>query len=142
MNDRLLLISHAGVTMIMVGIMWSVQLAMYPQFRSVPAADFVPYITNHSTRIVTVLAPFAPIELLLALVLWLVRPDGVSGVTAFIAGLILAIAWIATGLYYAPIHGELQANGYDRELIDRLILTNWIRTGLWSIRGVIALWLL
>jgi hypothetical protein len=142
MPDRLLLVSHAGFTLVMVGIMWAVQLAIYPQFRSVPAADFVPYITSHSTRIVAVLAPFAPFELLLALLLWVVRPDGTSGTVAFISGLLLAIAWIATGLYYAPIHGELQANGYDAQLIDRLILTNWIRTALWSVRGVIALLLL
>ncbi len=139
MTDRLLLVSHAGATMVMVGIMWSVQLAIYPQFRSVPASEFVPYITNHSTRIVTVLAPFAPVELLLALLVWVVRPDGTSGVLAFVSGLLLAIAWVATGLWYAPIHGQLQSGGYDAALIERLILSNWIRTALWSVRGAIAL---
>lgn len=139
MPDRLLLVSHAGATLIMVGIMWSVQLTIYPQFRSVPAEEFASYVTSHSNRIVAVLAPFAPIELVLALLLWVLRPGGISGTAAFVSGALLAVAWVATGLWYAPIHGQLQSGGYDAELIDRLILTNWLRTALWSIRGVLAL---
>lgn len=142
MPDRLLLLSHAGFTLAMVGIMWSVQLAIYPQFRAVPVDDFVPYITNHSSRIIMVLAPFAPFELILALLVWVLRPDGTSGFLAFVSGLLLAAAWIGTALWYAPMHGQLQAGGYDRDLIERLIVTNWLRTALWSARGVIALYLL
>ena len=139
MAAELLLLSHAGVTLVMVGIMWAVQLAIYPQFRSVPADSFVPYITEHSARIIAVLAPFAPVEIILALLVWVVRPDGTSGWVAFLAGLVLAAAWIATGLFYAPIHGRLQRLGHDQHLIERLIVTNWFRTGLWTMRGVLAL---
>lgn len=139
MPDRLLLLSHAGVTLIMVGVMWSVQLTIYPQLRSVSAADFVPYITNHSRRMVAVLAPFAPLELLLALLVFLIRPGGVSAAMALASGGLLAVAWVATGVWFAPIHGRLQAGGHDAGLVDRLILSNWIRTALWSIRGVLAL---
>ncbi|MEM7275927.1 MAG: hypothetical protein AAF547_22820 [Actinomycetota bacterium] len=138
MSDRLLLLSHAGVTLVMVGIMWSVQLTIYPQFRNVPVDDFVPYVTAHATRIVVLLAPFAPLEILLALLVWIRRPEDVSGRLAFIAGLLLAIGWLSTALWYAPLHGELQS-GHDAVLIDRLIWTNWFRTALWSIRGVFAL---
>lgn len=138
MSDRLLLITHAGVTMAMVGVMWSVQLVVYPQFRVVPAGDFGRYAAAHSRRIVGVLALFAPLELLLALALWVVRPGEVSGAAALVSGLLLAAAWVATGLWFAPLHGRLQA-GHDPALIERLISTNWLRTALWSTRGVLAL---
>lgn len=139
MSDRILLLSHAGVTLTMVGIMWSVQLLVYPQFRSVPVDGFVPYVTDHSTRIVQVLALFAPLEVVLALLLFVMRPAGVSWAIALIGGLLLVALWFATGFYYAPLHGELQAGGYDEGLVERLIVTNWFRTVLWSARGVLAL---
>ena len=139
MTDRILLLSHAGVTLTMVGIMWSVQLLVYPQFRSVPVDGFVPYVTDHSTKIVQVLALFAPLEVLLALLLFVLRPSGVSGAAALAGGLLLVVLWVATGFYYAPLHGELQSGGYDEALIERLIVTNWFRTVLWSARGVLSL---
>lgn len=139
MPDRILLLSHAGVTLTMVGIMWSIQLLVYPQFRSVPAESFVPYVADHSTRIVRVLLPFAPLEVILALLLFVVRPGQISGTSALIGGLLLVVLWIATGFFYAPLHGELQAGGYDDGLVERLILSNWVRTVLWSVRGALAL---
>ncbi len=142
MPDRLLLLSHAGATLIMVGIMWSVQLAIYPQFRAVPPADFGLFVANHSARIVRLLAPFAPVELVLAMLVWVQRPEQVSGTLALGAGVVLAVAWIATGFWYAPIHGRLQTEGHNAALVERLIVTNWFRTGLWSLRGVLALMML
>ncbi len=139
MSESFLLLSHAGVTLIMVGIMWSVQLAIYPQFRAVPAQDFTRYVTDHSSRIVKLLAPFAPVEVILALLVFLLRPDGTSAAASFVAGALLAAGWVATAMWYAPIHGRLQADGYDADLVQRLITTNWFRTALWSIRGLLAL---
>ena len=72
----------------------------------------------------------------------MLRPDGVSAVVTFVAGGLLAAGWVATGLWYAPLHGRLQTEGYDARLIERLIATNWLRTALWSARGVLALALL
>ena len=46
MSESFLLLCHAGVTLIMVGIMWSVQLAIYPQFRAVPSEDFTRYVSK------------------------------------------------------------------------------------------------
>ena len=142
MSESFLLLCHAGVTLIMVGIIWSVQLAIYPQFRAVPSEDFTRYVSNHASRIVLLLAPFAPAEVILALLVFVLRPDGVSAVATFVAGGLLAAGWVATGLWYAPLHGRLQTEGYDARLIERLIATNWLRTALWSTRGVLALALL
>lgn len=139
MSDRILLLGHAGASVAMVGVMWTVQLVVYPQFRSVPADGFAAYVADHSVRITHVLALFAPLEVLLALLVFVLRPGGVSGSSALAGGLVLVVAWVATGLYYAPLHGELQTGGYDPDLIEQLINTNWLRTGLWTIRGVLAL---
>ncbi len=62
-----------------------------------------------------------------------------SGALTLIAGLLLVIGWVSTGLWYAPLHGRLQSEPYDPARIDQLITTNWFRTAIWSARGVLAL---
>lgn len=123
----------------MVGLMFAVQLVIYPAFRSVGAGEFVDYVNNHSTRIVYALALFAPLEVLTALLLWLNPPDGVSKSLALVAGAVLAMMWIATGLYFGPFHGRLVADGGRPDLVNQLIATNWVRTIGWTLRGGLAL---
>lgn len=123
----------------MVGVIWAVQLVIYPQFRSVSPADGAQYVADHSTRIVTVLAVFAPIEVLLALLVWLRTPGEVSATLAFVAGALLAAAWVSTAVWFAPLHGRLQDTAMDPSLVTQLIHTNWVRTVLWTARGVLAL---
>jgi len=135
MADRLLLLAHAGATLSMVGLMWSVQLVVYPQFREVGVADFSEYAARHANRIVAALAPFAPIEALTALLIFVLGPDGIPRWEAFVAGAVLAVGWVATGFHYAPLHGRLQAEGADPALIEHLVTTNWFRTVLWVVRG-------
>ena len=139
MSARTLLLIHAGSTLAMVGVMWSVQLVVYPQFRQVSAGVFKEYAARHANRIVAGLAPFAPVEAVTALLIFVSGPAGVPRWEAFVAGAILAVGWIATGFHYAPLHGRLQAEGADPVLIERLIRSNWLRTGLWAVRGAMAL---
>lgn len=139
MSDRLLLIIHAGATLSMLGLMWSVQLVVYPQFREVGPDDFKEYAARHANRIVAALAPFAPIEAVTALLIFVTPPSGVARWEAFVAGVVLAAGWVATGFHYAPLHGRLQAEGADPVLVERLVRTNWLRTALWAVRGVMAL---
>lgn len=140
--DRLLVVAHAGVTLAMVGVIWMVQLVVYPQFRVVDADNFSAYVGDHSVRISIALALFAPAEVLLALALWLRGPFELSSRLTFVAGLLLAVLWISTALYYGPYHGRLQRDGFELASIDRLIVTNWLRTILWTARGGLALWFL
>lgn len=135
------LLGHTAATLAMFGLMWSVQIVVYPQFQSVDPAAFTQYVTDHSNRIVVALVLLAPAEIFFAAWLWLNPPDGIGRTSTFIAGLLLALGWIATALWFAPLHGKLQA-GFDAARIQQLITTNWIRTALWSARAGFALWFL
>ena len=139
---RAVVLGHGAFTLAMVGLMCAVQFVVYPQFRSVDPADFTTYAADHSTRIVTALALFAPLEVIFAAWLWLDPATGVDRSLAFVAGALLAIGWVATGLWYAPLHGRLQSEPYDLDRIELLIRTNWFRTLLWLARGGLAVWFL
>jgi hypothetical protein len=66
---------------------------------------------------------------------------GVSKVSAYVGlGLVVAV-WGVTFLVSVPLHAKLE-HGKDDAVIRRLVATNWIRTGLWTARGVVAVWLM
>ena len=134
---RLVVVGHTLFTLAMFGLMWSVQVVVYPQFRSVDPAGFVTYAADHSTRIVMALALLAPAEVVFAGWLFLEPPTGLNRMAIFLSGLLLAIGWVSTALWYAPLHGRFQGP-YDLDRIEQLIATNWFRTILWSARAVFA----
>ncbi len=141
MSFKALAIGHLAFTMAMVGLMSAVQLVIYPAFRSVASADFATYVTRHGEAIVRPLILFAPLEVVLALLLWLRAPSGAEKTVAFISGALLAIAWVSTMVWYGPFHGRLANEAFDPAKIEMLISTNWFRTLLWWARGAIAVWL-
>ena len=57
-----------------------------------------------------------------------------------IAGLVLAGVHLSTITLQVPAHGRLE-HGWDPIVADRLVRTNWIRTIGWTIRGVLALFM-
>lgn len=129
--------AHAGFTLAMFGFMLGVQLVIYPQFRSVTPENFASYAGDHAGRIVTGLALLAPFEVALALWLFLDTPPSLNRSLVFASGALLAIGWVATAAWFAPLHGRFQ-QGYDAARIDQLIATNWLRTGLWAARASLA----
>ena len=58
-----------------------------------------------------------------------------------IAGLVLAGVHLSTITLQVPAHGRLE-HGWDPIVADRLVRTNWIRTIGWTIRGVLALFMI
>ena len=140
MEISMLALAHLAFTLAMVGLMTAVQLVIYPAFRYVTESNFSEYVTAHGGAITRPLALFAPVEVVLALLLWL-DASGSAKTVAFISGALLAIAWIATMVLYGPFHGRLASEPYDRAMIEKLISTNWARTIIWWLRGAIAIWL-
>jgi hypothetical protein len=52
----------------------------------------------------------------------------------------LGLIWASTLFIQMPIHKRL-GRGYDAALIDWLVFSNWLRSGLWSVRSFLVLWL-
>jgi hypothetical protein len=66
------------------------------------------------------------------------RSGGDPRLPWLVVGLVLlAGIWLSTALVQAPIHGRL-ARGFDPALHRRLVRSNWVRTGLWTMRGLVA----
>lgn len=133
--DGLLESTHLASTLIMVGVIWTVQTVVYPQFLATSPSHFGVYHAGHMRRIGPLVMTVMSVELV-ATVIILARATPSAGFLA--AAGFLAINWISTALIHAPLHGRL-AKGFDRDLVSSLIRTNWIRTVSWTARAALIL---
>ncbi|MCU0228714.1 MAG: hypothetical protein MUF01_13855 [Bryobacterales bacterium] len=141
---------HLGATLALVGLCWFVQVVHYPLFAQVGEQHFAHYEQLHAQRTSWVVAPLMLAELGSGLLLLALAPsappvpavpDGGFALWLWIAMGLLAAIWISTFFVQVPLHGLL-STGFDADVIARLVRTNWIRTLLWTLRGLVLLCLL
>ncbi|MEM6469796.1 MAG: hypothetical protein AAF802_09615 [Planctomycetota bacterium] len=123
-------------TWYLVGLIWMVQIVHYNLFDRVGSEGFVRYETDHSALITPIVGPPMLIELGTAFLLVVACPAGVSR-PAMIAGLVAVIAiWLSTAFIQVPCHARL-SEGFSERDYELLVGTNWIRTVLWTVRGIL-----
>jgi hypothetical protein len=137
----LLLLAHAAATLFMVGIIWFVQIVHYPLFARVGAAGFAAYSATHARLTGLVVGPPMLVEAATAIALVVSTPPKVSSWLLWVGLVLLAGIWLSTALLQSPSHTEL-GQGFDLSAHRSLVGSNWVRTVLWSLRGLIVLWIL
>ena len=136
-DSSLLFVVHAFGCFAMTGIIWLVQTLVYPNFRLLNASDFSEFHNFHSRRITWVVAPLMGLELSTGVLLGPVMDYSVYWIMNLTSVL---LTWGLTGLLNVPSHNKLKAE--DPESKNRLILLNWPRLVVWSIRTAWVSWLL
>lgn len=119
----------------LVGLIWVIQVLVYPQFLRVRPADFVPYHVAHCWRMVLIITPLVLAETGAAA--WLLY-EGHRETPFIISVGLIPVIWLITALFQAPAHLRLM-RGYQEGLIQRLLMTNWLRTFAWTARGVLLI---
>ncbi|MFN0182016.1 MAG: hypothetical protein ACKVZ0_24700 [Gemmatimonadales bacterium] len=135
---ELLLMIHLAATLFMTGVIWFVQVVHYPLFSAVARSEFPSYAKQHAALTTWIVAPPMLVELASALLLFWIRPAGVSTGNLSVGLSLLAVIWISTALVQVRCHDALQ-RGFDATAYRRLVRTNWVRTVAWSLRGLLAL---
>ena len=64
---NLVFLAHTGTTLYLVGVIWLVQLLVYPSMANVGADGYAAYHNLHTSRITPVVAPAMIIKLLTAI---------------------------------------------------------------------------
>lgn len=137
---RLVLLGQLASTLYMTGLIWFVQVVHYPLFASVGGPAFPPYEQRHTALTTWVVGPPMLIEgLTAALLLWH-RPAGVPPALIWVGLALVAVNTLSTAFLQVPCHEALSA-GFDAAVHQRLVVTNWIRTAAWSLRGGLVLWI-
>lgn len=129
---KILLLGNLAVCAALVGLIWTVQVVVYPQFARVGAADWADYHAAHSALITLVVGPLMLVEAALAALLVIAAPAE-RRIEALVSIGLVGFAWAWTALVSVPLHGKLDA-GWNASLIEALVSTNWARTIAWSAR--------
>ncbi|MDZ4768500.1 MAG: hypothetical protein SGJ24_05180 [Chloroflexota bacterium] len=138
---KLLLLVHAAVTWMLVGLILTIQIVHYPLFRFVGAASYPAYQDAHMGTITALVAPLMLIELVTAVILALAPPEGVPSWATWVGLALVGLIWFATLFINSPQHAAL-SGGFDAATHAALVASNWIRTIAWIGRGGLMLWLL
>ena len=106
-------------------LIWIIQILHYPSFLFVDQTRFSHFEQFHTKRITYIVLPLMIAEL--GLVIFHFRP--------LVFG-IVSLIWLSTFFLQVPCHEKLK-RGFDEKVIRKLILTNWIRTLLWTIKFLV-----
>ena len=122
-------------TIALFGLIWTIQLVHYPAFRYVAEEQFNSFQKMHSFNITLFVAPLMIFELLAAGFLLVAPSISLSQAILF---LIVLLIWMSTFFLSVPYHNTL-SKGKDERVIEKLILTNWIRTILWTLKLILIM---
>ncbi len=124
-----LLLVHAAATCALAGLVWLVQLVVYPSFLLVGTTPAWPAVHAAHTRWITpvVAIPWAVQGVSLALLL--LR----GGLTPLLVltGVLALTTVLVTVVVSVPLHSRLGL-AYDEAAAVRLVRTNWLRTAAWT----------
>ncbi len=130
-----LLLVHLTATAVLAGLVWVVQLVVYPSFLLVGASPAWPAVHAAHTRAV-VLAVGPPWAVQGLTVAALLLRDGPSPLRLLTGALALATV-VVTVAVSVPLHTRL-GEAYDETAARRLVSTNWLRTAAWTAGTVCA----
>ena len=133
----LLLLAHAAATLFMVGVIWFVQIVHYPLFARVGTPFFSAYSLRHTRLTGLVVGPPMVLEASTAVALVVWSPPGISVSLVWTGLLLVAGIWLSTALLQSSRHTTL-GRGFDPAAHQFLVTSNWVRTILWSLRGLVV----
>lgn len=120
----------------MLGVIWVIQLIHYPSFSNISESAFQQFHNQHTSAMGLIVGPIMVIELLASI--WLLNAEA----NMFsISNLIIVLGlWLLTFFVSVPLHNKLAVE-QDFSVIQKLILTNWPRTVLWTLRALLSSYL-
>jgi hypothetical protein len=140
--QELVLIVQAVASGAMCGLIWFVQAVHYPLFAAITGDRSRDFASEHQARTTPVVLPFMLAELATAAAIAVWPPAGVGrGPAAAGLGLV-GVIWLSTFLVQVPLHGRLAAEGHTSATVARLVRGNWVRTIAWTLRAILAAWML
>jgi len=129
-----LLMTHFAVTWLMVGIIWMVQVVHYPLMAYTGPEHSARYQQLHVQRMGILVIPIMLVEAATVVLICFQTP-WVS--MEWLGAVLLAAIWAVTGCVSVPSH-EVLTQRFDPAVHRRLVVSNGIRAGLWSCRGLLA----
>ncbi len=135
---ELIFLLHVATTWFMVGLIWFVQIVHYPLLGDISKYRVAAYEQTHMRLTTWVVGPPMFVEMATGIFLIFECPAYFDFAASLFGLICLVLVWLSTAFLQAPQH-QVLATGYDEHSHRFLIRSNWIRTLLWSVRGLLLL---
>ena len=120
----------------------SLQIQHYGIYRFVGKDNFKSYmIANNKAALLPAVLP-GFLMLILSIVLMFFRPEFMSTLEAIVSLALNIIAFVSTFKWQRKLQSEMANTGYDETKIKLLLSTNWIRTIIFILLGILTIWIL
>ena len=129
--NNFVLLGHLIFTSIMTGVIWVIQIVHYPSFHFIEKELYTAFQKFHMNKISIIVIPIMLAELITGMMLFLDKSS--KSPFLIISFVILVLIWLITGVFFSKAHNELIA-GYQELVVNQLVVMNWIRTLLWTLR--------
>ena len=129
-------LTHFCVSWALVGLIWLIQLNHYPSFRFISEENWSEFHKHHTRSISFVVIPLMLSELYFVIRLLIVQQD----INSIILFMLILVIWMNTFLQAVPLHNKL-AFAKNVSLINKLVQINWVRTILWTVKGIFLLFI-
>ena len=126
------IIIHFLSSFYMMVIIWFVQIVHYPLFLELTKNSMANYFKIHQSRISYLVVPGMIVEALSCIILY----EFIDLTLWIILMSMICCIWLSTFMIQVPCHKKLLLVPNYRT-INRLIVSNWIRTLLWTIKTLI-----
>lgn len=121
---QLQIISDSGLLI----LIWLVQLIIYPSFKYIEEESFTGWHTRYTALIGIVVTPLMLLQAGLEGIYFISQQD-----LRWQRVVLITVIWFSTFVFSVPCHSQLHRSGKNTIIINRLVLTNWLRTFCWSI---------
>ena len=120
---------HSLVNFGMCVVLWLVQLVIYPSFLRVEPSELIAWHKAYTFRVFFVILPLMLGQLVIAILSVWEDPS----ILEWVAFTFVMVCWILTFFVSVPLHRKIEQNDITKETRQKLIMTNWPRTILWSV---------
>jgi hypothetical protein len=118
----------------MVGVSLITHFVTYPSFKLIKSSSFSEFHKSYTKKMLFIVAPVMILELISSLLL--VIFDISDNHTEIGLLITLILIWLLTFFNIVPIHNKLTVN-YDKDLNQKLIKLNGLRTILWILKLIL-----
>jgi hypothetical protein len=115
-------------------LIWIVQLVVYPGFCFYSEAQMKQWHSIYKVQISIVVLPLMVSQLALYAYFFFMGASILNGLLLAL----VAMTWLVTFLISVPLHDKIENESDSTVARKKLVNTNWIRTGLWSIILIIS----
>ena len=129
--NNFVLLGHLIFTSIMTGVIWVIQIVHYPSFHFIEKELYTVFQKFHMNKISIIVIPIMLAELITGMMLFLDKSS--KSPLLIVSFVILVLIWLITGVFFSKAHNELMT-GYQELVVNQLVVMNWIRTLLWTLR--------